>query len=316
MGLGRGASFYICAAKLRVFSDTALTLTHALANFTPPARGRRGKEVCKNFSAARGKGLQRSAGVPQPGKEKSRHTAKGKRLMAFTFKRFHIDDAGSAMKVGTDGVLLGAWARAEGAETVLDIGCGCGLVALMMAQRFPLARVTGVEIAPGAADDARRNAAASPFASRVEIVEGDVTRFDFGGRRFGCIVSNPPYHAETLLPPAAARAAARHTEGGGLTFEALLRSVDALLSTDEGATFAVVLPHTAAAHFTALAACHGLSLARRTEVVTRPGKPAKRVLLELRRSCSGPPLTDTLVLVGDDGGRSERYAALCRDFYL
>lgn len=236
--------------------------------------------------------------------------------MAFTFKRFHIDDADSAMKVGTDGVLLGAWARADGAETVLDIGCGCGLVALMMAQRFPTARVTGVEIAPGAADDARRNAAASPFASRVKIVEGDVTRLDFGGRRFGCIASNPPYHAETLLPPAAARAAARHTEGGGLTFEALLRSVDALLSTDEGAAFSVVLPQAAAAHFTALAACHGLSLARRTEVVTRPGKPAKRVLLELRRSFSAPPITDTLVLVGDDGGRSEQYAGLCRDFYL
>ncbi len=236
--------------------------------------------------------------------------------MAFTFKKFHIDDAASAMKVGTDGVLLGAWAQAEGAETVLDIGCGCGLVALMMAQRFPAARVTGAEIAPGAASDARRNAAASPFAARVDIAEGDVTRLDFGGRRFGCIVSNPPYHAETLLPPAAARAAARHTEGGGLTFEALLRSVDALLSTDRGASFSVVLPQAAEAHFTALAACHGLFPSRRTRVVTRPGKQAKRVLLELRRAYAAPPAEDTLVLVGDDGGRSEQYAELCRDFYL
>ena len=220
------------------------------------------------------------------------------------------------MKVGTDGVLLGAWAGGGADGGILDIGCGCGLVALMMAQRFPAARVTGVEIDSGAADDARRNAEATPFSARVDIVEGDITRFVPGALRFGCIVSNPPYHAETLLPPAAARATARHTEGGGLTFAALLGAVARLLSPEPGAVFAVVLPAAAEAHFTALAACHALFLSRRTRVVTRPGKPAKRVLLEFGHTGGGAVTEDTLVLVGDDGRRSPQYAALCCNFYL
>lgn len=235
--------------------------------------------------------------------------------MSFSFKRFHIDDSRSAMKVGTDGVLLGAWADARGARDILDIGCGCGLVALMMAQRNPAARVTGIEIAPGAAADARENAARSPFAARVETVEGDALRHDFGGRRFGCIVSNPPFHEEELLPPAAERAAARHTDGGGLTFAALLRVAAALLHESGEARFSVVLPTAAEARFTALAGCHGLYATRRTLVVTRPAKPAKRVLLELGRTPLPHP-ADTLVLAGGDGRRSPQYSALCRDFYL
>lgn len=239
----------------------------------------------------------------------------------FTFKQFVIDDSHCAMKVGTDGVLLGAWADISQAQRILDIGCGSGLIALMAAQRNPEARVTGVEIDAAAARDAQANALASPFGSRVEIVHADVSTLAervTAGRAepFDCLLANPPYHAEDLLPPTEKRATARHTAGGGLTFEALLRAASALLDfVAPAASFSVVLPTTALASFIPLAATFGLYPSRRTSVVTRPGKPAKRTLLELRPEATVPHC-DELTLLAPDGQRSVDYATLCRDFYI
>lgn len=234
----------------------------------------------------------------------------------FRFKQFVIDDTHCAMKVGTDAVLLGAWADLQESRRILDVGCGSGVIALMAAQRAPEAWITGVEIDAGAAHDAERNAEASPFADRMQMVREDITRFAQRGLRFDCILSNPPYHQEDLLPPLAARAAARHTGGGGLNFEALLRAVATLLdATCPAARFSLVLPTAALPHFLPLAAVYGFCLTRHTRVITRPGKPCKRSLLELRLQAQ-PTADDELVLVGEDGGRSAAYATLCRDFYL
>lgn len=234
------------------------------------------------------------------------------------------------MKVGTDGVLLGAWVNISCARRVLDIGCGSGVVALMAAQRNTDALVTGVEIDPAAAADARENVIASPFAERIWIVCADILSLVQKLPPFDCILANPPYHEETLLPPSALRSTARHTDGGGLTFSALLHAVDYLLyKRDEksdrertitgkngiAAHFSLILPTQTVPHFVALAAAHGLYVARRTTVVTRPGKPSKRTLLEFSR-LAAPPICDTLVLLSPDGTRSPQYTRLCRDFYI
>lgn len=235
--------------------------------------------------------------------------------MSFTFKQFHIDDTLCAMKVGTDGVLLGAWANAEHAKRVLDIGCGSGLIAMMMAQRAPLAKVTGIEIDANAATNARHNVEVSPFCSRVEIVETNALHYH-SGQLFDHIVTNPPYHEETLLPPTATRAQARHTAGGGLTFEALFEIVSRLLDKQAvHATFSVILPTQAVARFEAQAAIYGLNLWRKTNVVTRPGKPCKRTLLEFRPH-NVTLIENTLILLNADGKRSNEYNSLCADFYL
>lgn len=221
------------------------------------------------------------------------------------------------MKVGTDGVLLGAWADVSRAHRVLDIGCGSGLIALMAAQRNARAFVTGVEIDPEAATDARANVAASPFAERVRIVCDDVLKLSSSAEEvppFDCILANPPYHEEDLLPPSVQRAAARHTAGGGLTFAALLRVVEKLLSPD-GGVFSLILPTQSVPHFEALAAVHGLYVSHRTTVVTRPGKLSKRTLLALSRNAVTGE-SDTLVLLSPDGSRSPQYAELCHDFYV
>lgn len=265
----------------------------------------------------------------------------------FSFQQFEIDDRHCAMKVGTDAVLLGAWADVEDSQRILDVGCGSGVVTLMAAQRAPHAVVTGVELDKAAAADAADNARRSPFAERVDIVCADILKLaaeaDDAAKtqsesepmfkeeektkktgRFDCILSNPPYHEEDLLPPLTSRAAARHTAGGGLTFEALLHAVSRLLALPaspdcaEGTVaprFCVILPAAAAERFTTLAAVHGLWAVRRTEVVTRLGKQPKRVLLQfspLKATCQ----TETLELLRADGKRSVAYDRLCRDFYL
>lgn len=236
--------------------------------------------------------------------------------MSFTFKHFHINDERCAMKVGTDGVLLGAWAEVEDAKNILDIGCGCGLISLMAAQRSYYGKILGIEIDNNATADAIDNVNNSPYNNRVTITCTDALQFArTATTKFDCILSNPPYYEEDILPPSITRAQARHTAGGGLTFNALLRCVSLLLDyTNKKARFYVILPTSSASRFICSASIYGLSLTRRTDVITRPGKPCKRVLL-----CFSPQPTllehNQLILMTNNGNRSEQYQLLCKDFY-
>lgn len=238
-------------------------------------------------------------------------------VMSFTFKHFHINDERCAMKVGTDGVLLGAWAEVADAKRILDIGCGCGLISLMAAQRSPKGNVLGIEIDNEATVDAINNVKNSPYSNRITITCTDALQFaQTATSKFDCILSNPPYYEEDVLPPSVNRAQARHTAGGGLTFNALLRCVSLLLDyTNKKARFCVILPTVASTHFICSASIYGLSLIHRTDIVTRPQKPCKRVLL-----CFSPTPSslkyNQLVLIDKNGERSEQYRTLCKDFYI
>lgn len=231
----------------------------------------------------------------------------------FDFKRFRVYHDRCAMKVGTDGVLLGAWCDVEGAHDILDIGTGSGLVALMVAQRQPAATVTAVENDGAAARQAAENARRSPFADRINVVHADIRAFD-GEQLFDRVVSNPPFFEETLLPPDPARSAARHAGEGGLTFGELARCAARLLRED--GRFAVVVPTGAAGRIASECEAVGLRPVRRTEVVTRPGKQPKRVLLEFARLEAEEEATSSLTLSDATGGRSPEYRRLAEDFYL
>ena len=215
------------------------------------------------------------------------------------------------MKVGTDGVLLGAWAGISATDRrILDIGTGTGVIALMMAQRCETARITAVEIDPQSAAEARDNAAASPWSDRVEIVESDITLYR-PDEAFDLVVSNPPYFNESLLPPDRSRAAARHTDS--LSFTALADSVRRLLA--DGGRFALILPVDGAAAFRTVAVERGLWLRRTTEVWSTPRSGAIRMLSEYAlRPAAEPPAADRLII--DDGGFTEEYRRLTKDFYL
>lgn len=216
------------------------------------------------------------------------------------------------MKVGTDGVLLGAWAPAENSDRrVLDIGTGTGLIALMLAQRLPAARITGIDI--DSVEQARENADASPWGSRITFRSCPVQTFD--DAPFDLIVSNPPYFVDSLTCPDAGRTAARHTVH--LTFEELRDAVLRLLAP--AGRFALILPVPEADRFLAL--CTGrLELLRRTDVRTTPRHPAKRSLLELARpGAFGPCIPERTALIvgtGEHECYTPEYRALTREFYL
>lgn len=230
----------------------------------------------------------------------------------FRFRRFAIDDDRCAMKVGTDGVLLGAWAQLDASARVLDVGAGCGLISLMLAQRYPTAHLTAIEIDEAAAQQARQNVVTSPFVSQVSVECVDFLTYN--ERDFDAVISNPPFFEEDLLPPDGARANARHT-AAGLNFAALVDHSAALLR--DGGSLQVIIPKTAQNRFHALCNAAGLTLLRTTDVRTVERKAPKRVLLHFVKSDSAPVrvLRDELILMRD-GQRSAEYAELCRDFYL
>ncbi|MBR1889281.1 MAG: methyltransferase [Alloprevotella sp.] len=229
--------------------------------------------------------------------------------MSFQFQQFYIDDTHCSHKVGTDGVLLGAWADLQDAQHILDIGCGSGLISLIAAQRSR-AIVTGVEINSAAAEDATRNAKASPWSERIRIINQDVRDFQ-SPTPFDVILSNPPFFQETLLPPDEARAQARHT--ALLPLYSLLKQIDRLGSEDVWVY--LIVPNTLKAEVCKTSAQHGLFIVNQTDVYTKASKPCRRLLLKLMRKPQ-TSLHDKLILQEEDGSRSTQYSTLTKDLYL
>lgn len=234
----------------------------------------------------------------------------------FRFKQFSVDDSHSAMKIGTDGVLLGAWADARDARSIIDAGTGTGLIALMMAQRHDGARVTGIDVDGAACRDAMDNAAASPWADRVEIIGADVLSwFPAAPVHPLCIVSNPPFYTEALRSPDMSRALARHGEGFGV--ESLLAWAAGLMTGDDD-SLSFIAPAGRDDELQYHMSLHRLTPVRITDVVSREGRPAVRRLYEVRResAVTSPCRRDTLVIRDSTGRYTEAYVSLTGDFYL
>ena len=220
------------------------------------------------------------------------------------------------MKVGTDGVLLGAWCpldryadRIQNTEyrpnyKILDIGTGSGLIARMMMQRFPEAEVEGIDIDEAAVEQARENGVQA-YVSRLQEWKKE------GG--YDLIVSNPPYFQNSLKNPDKGRELARHTDS--LSYEELIDHSARLLR--EGGQLALILPADKEAEMRQIAASKNLFLTHVTRVYSKESKPARRVLLAFRYQISDISRTeDTLVLEDEKGGRSKAYQELTKDFYL
>ena len=227
----------------------------------------------------------------------------------FDFKRFRIEQDRCSMKVGTDGVLLGAWFSMERGFSVLDVGTGTGLVAIMAAQRGA-GSVTAVEIDPEAAQQATENAANSPWKDRISVQCADFAHFT-AGLTFDRIVCNPPYFRDSLRCPDAGRNTARHNDS--LSYETLARCAASMLAPD--GLLCVVLPFDAVGEFSKCAQAVGLNLCLETDVITAPGKQPKRSLLAYSKHCTELH-KDVLTICGSDGNETSDYINLVRDFYL
>ena len=158
----------------------------------------------------------------------------------FRFKQFSVDQTNCAMKINTDGVLLGAITSAENPKTILDIGTGTGVIALMLAQRFPDAQIDAVEIDLSSAETAEKNFKNSPFANRLQIYPTSIQNFWLQKQHhsYDLIVSNPPFYLDSLTSPKENKTLSKHTELN--FFEDLLQQIPDFLST--AGTFTIILP--------------------------------------------------------------------------
>ena len=228
----------------------------------------------------------------------------------FTFKQFPIGHLLCALKVGTDGVLLGAWTDVSHSCRILDIGTGTGLIALMLAQRCPQASITAIDIDAEAVEQAHENILSSPWKDRVEVLLQDICTFP-ANQQFDSIVSNPPYFIDSLKCPDSQRNTARHTDT--LDAKRLLESVARLLS-DNG-RFSIILPAEQTDLLIQSAYTQGLYPSRQTAVITRPGLSPKRILMEFQKKKEAFH-PDELIIELERHVYSEGYIALTKDFYL
>lgn len=229
----------------------------------------------------------------------------------FRFKQFEIHDEFSAMKIGTDGVLLGAWADVRDARSILDVGTGTGLVAIMCAQRNTSASVHGIDIVEAAAREAEQNMSRTAWHERLSAEHADLRSYN-PDVRYDHIVSNPPFFLTSLHSPDAVRAMARHADT--LPYEALISAAERLLKP--GGRLSVVLPTECAATFRCVA-FERVWLSRITDVITREGEAPKRTLMEFRLSDMPlMPCADSLTIQAKDGSYTTEYRHLTAEFYL
>ena len=230
-------------------------------------------------------------------------------MAGFKFKHFEIHQDRCAMKVGTDGVLLGAWAL--GGKRILDIGSGTGLISLMMAQRYPEAQVVGIDLDAEACAEARENVAASPFADRVNIVDCRLQDYE-SVEKFDAIVSNPPFFLNSLKNPDSKRSMARHADS--LPFRELFRGVKLLLSDD--GVFSAIVPVEVLEACASEGYMHGCYLLRQCGIKTVERKQPKRYLLTFakHRCMEMDDMVETMM--DSEGNRSEWYAKITEEFYV
>ena len=235
--------------------------------------------------------------------------------MGFTFKQFHITDDHTAMKVGTDGVLLGAWAK--GGLKVLDIGTGTGLIALMMAQRFPTAQIDAIEIDKGALEDARFNVSQSPFNNRINIINSPLQDYKPCNETqeegiYDAIVCNPPYFINSLKNPLQQRTTARHTDS--LSHQELIYHSKRLLKPN--GSLSIIIPSNNKDILEAEAIFNGLPILKITNIKTKSSKPAKRCLIEFGKDATTECKIEEQVLNDDTGARTMWYQNITQAFYI
>ena len=232
----------------------------------------------------------------------------------FRFKQFCVSHAVSAMKVGVDAVMLGAWADIEGVKKVVDVGCGCGVIALIVAQRAPDSKILAIDVDSDAVMEAKDNFQRSPWKERVKAKTISFDELIKEGKKFDMLISNPPFYDSGVNSNLDSRMKARHF--GELSPVSLVRNASQILS-EEG-RLALICPSDLESKLLSEGDLHGLCAVRITSVKTTPEKAPKRILLEFCRkenkidNC----IKDTITIQQSAGVYTEEYINLTRDYYI
>jgi tRNA1Val (adenine37-N6)-methyltransferase len=229
----------------------------------------------------------------------------------FLFKKFEVNQKGVAHPVGTDSILLGAWAPGNESGPMLDIGTGTGVIALMLAQRFDSGAIVGIDLHADSVVCAQGNFQASPWPSRLTAQHVRLQEYT-PNQSFNLISCNPPFFDEEILAPDEHRSRARSTTD--LSHVALLENVKRLLSSN--GVFSCILPPIAAQGLIETAQQLGLYPYRICRVHSRPNKPVERVMMAFGKKL-GSCTEEHLILHAETGLEpSEAFRQLAADFYL
>lgn len=230
----------------------------------------------------------------------------------FQFKQFTVYHDRCAMKVGTDGVLLGMWTNVDRATKVLDVGTGTGLIALMLAQRSSEIEIDAIDINKEAVEQAKENVNNSPFSEQITCFHSSLQDFAIEQKdKYDLIVSNPPYFNQSLKSPSQSRSLARHTDS--LYTEELLELSSNLLV--EKGRLSIIYPYEEKGFILDFASKNKLYPSRITDVLPTPNSSPKRVLMEFRKTDS-ELITNSLVIEIERHVYSDDFTTLAKDFYL
>lgn len=228
----------------------------------------------------------------------------------FHFKQFSIKHDRCAHKVGTDGVLLGAWVDVNAADRILDVGTGSGVIALMLAQRTQSqTQIDAIDISLADYEQAKENVAVSPWSKKIKIIHVALQKFE--SEPYNLIVSNPPFFIDSAKPPSEERTRARHTEA--LPPEELLTHARRLLAPQ--GKLCAILPVTEAQNFMVLAEIQGWVCSRVCEFRARANKPPERFLFQLQLE-KNEVKKESLILYEKGEEWTMTYKNLTHDFYL
>ncbi|HOU02323.1 MAG TPA: methyltransferase [Bacteroidales bacterium] len=229
----------------------------------------------------------------------------------FSFKQFTIRQDRCAFKVGTDGVLLGASADTGGAQKILDIGTGTGLIALMLAQRCQ-AEITAIEPDKDSFGQACENVRNSKWQKRINIHNSSLQDFNPGNLKYDLIVSNPPYFRDSLKNPDPAKAASRHNIN--LSENELLKGVSRLL--EDTGKLQVIMPYAEGNIFIAEASDFGLFCIKIIKIKSLPTSDIRRLILTFSRTRQEAVKQFLTIEHGRRHEFTDEYKNLTKDFYL
>ena len=231
--------------------------------------------------------------------------------MSFDFKKFHLTDKKTPMKIGIDSVILGAWADGRSANSVLDIGSGCGILSFMLAQRFENVNITGVEIYKPAYDDSIINLEHYPGKSNIRFFNTNIKEWE-SQSQFDMIISNPPFFSGSIIPKDKGRFVARFQSE--LTLVDFAKTVKKHLS--DWGNFSLLIPFADYKRVDYIFNDSGLFLYRKTEIKHFPNSDSKRVLLEYRKSKSDINYSNKLIIKDLNGRYTSEFVSLTKEFYL
>ncbi|MEN0005623.1 MAG: methyltransferase [Bacteroidota bacterium] len=231
----------------------------------------------------------------------------------FQFKQFTIEQDQCPMKVGTDGVLLGAWAEVAGAKKALDVGTGTGLIAIMLGQRTEELHIAAVEIDEKACEQAKANMAKVPWSDRLEVLNQPIQEYArSSSETYDLVVSNPPFFTGGTFSVKEDRNSVRHTVK--LPHGDLLIAVRKLLAP--AGKFAVILPYIEGLRFIELATTYNLHLTKKMEVRPKVDKGVERLLLQFERSPKAVVEESLVIQKAARNDWTADYIRLTGDFYL